>query len=493
MAGIEPENIEGSDQFAQLTTGLGGDLSQILLAEAIVPGSEPSYQLCKMLYTSHFLGQKMTENPILLAQSQEREITVPGGPEERLIHAFKKEWRTIGGIGADNIIKNVMTLSRIYGIASLGIGDRQHKSSEPLDIDEISNLDLFFSAFDPLNTAGSLILTLDPNSPDFLKPRTIRVAGQEWHPSRTVVMMNEHPIYLSFTNAAFGFVGRSVFQRALYPLKSAIISMVADQLIQQKLALLIWKAKSPSSAISNRMMTFFGWKRQNLKAGVNGQVLQIGVEEDVASLNFQNAEGAGRFTRENILKNIATAAGMPARMLDQETLVSGFGEGSEDAKAIARYIDRVRLDMTPLYDRMDDIVMRRAWSPDFYEGIKKDHPEFRNVPYTTAFQQWKNNFQAIFPNLLTEPDSEKAKVADIKFKSTVAMVEVLAPLLDPENKAALVAWASDQASEQKELFTSPLVIDEQKLAEWQPPMAQEGALEREGERMPRPKPFQYST
>lgn len=488
------ETAESGNAFAQLgVTNLGSGLVDILLADSIVPGSPPSYSTCKTLYSFHPLGQKIAEGPITMAQSQDREITIPGAPESRLIDAFRREWRALGTVGADALIKQTMTLARVYGIASLGIGDRKRKPSEPLKLDELHDADLYFNIWDPLNTAGSLVLNQDPNAPDFQKPTTIRVAGQEWHPSRSVVMMNEQPVYIEFTPSAFGFVGRSVYQRALFPLKSYINSLIADDMVMKKIALLIWKAKSPSSAINNRMMQMFSFKRQNLQSAVNGNVLTIGHEEDINSLNFQNLEGAGRFTRENILKNIAVAAGgMPAAMLHMETLTEGFGEGTEDAKQIARFIDRIRIEMQPLYASMDTIVQRRAWTPGFYEGIQREYPEYRKVLFESAFYEWRNAFRAAWPNLLVEPDSEKVQVDKVRFEAVVGMIEVLAPLVvDPENRATLAQWAADQANDRKELFSSPLLLDEEAMREYRPPMPPAGNAETKRE--PEPRAFSYET
>lgn len=490
MSGFQGANTaEGGNQFAQLsaTSALGSDLTRLLLADDIQPGSPPSYETCRTIYVSHPLGAKLAEVPVNMAQSQDREITVPGAPESRLIPAFEREWQNIGRVGADTLINNTMRLARVYGIASLVMGDLQSKSSDPIEWTKLHERDLFFNVLDPLNTAGSLVLNQDPNAPDYQKPKVLRAGGKDWHMSRAVVQMNEQPIYIQFTDSAFGFVGRSVYQRALYPLKSFIQSMVTDQTVTQKIGLLIWKAKSPGSAINNRMMSIFGWKRQQLQGGVTGNVLTIGETEAVESLNFQNLEGAGRLTRENILKNIAMAAGMPARLIDQETMASGLSDGTEDAKQIARYIDRVRVEMQPLYTFMDDVVQRRAWSPEFYKGIQKDYPEYKSVPYETAFYQWKNAFTAAWPNLLVEPDSEKAKTEEIRFKSAVAIVEVLAPLLDPENKARVISWMADEVSNRKELFSAPLVIDEDALAAYEPPAV--GDEERE----PEPRPFSAET
>ena len=491
MSGFGTDTTEGGVGFTSIGTNLGSGLSSILLAEEIIPGSQPSYQLCKEIFLAHILGGKLAETPVNMAQSQEREISVPGAPESRLIPAFKRAWKALGKVGADQIIKNTVVLSRVYGIASVGVGERGADVSAALDLDRIADADLYFNVFDPLNTAGSLVLEQDPNSPDFLKPRAIRVGSHTWHPSRTCVMLNEQPVYISFTSSAFGFVGRSVYQRALYPLKSMIQSTITDQYVTLKCGLLIAKMKPGGSIINSRMMSMFGAKRSQLKGGVTGNVLSIGHEEAIESLNFQNLEGPARMARENILKNIATAAGMPAKMLDQETLVSGFGEGAEDAKQIARYIDRMRIEMQPIYSFFDDIVMRRAWSESFYETLKKDYPEYKKVPYLTAFMQWKNSFEANWPNLLAEPDSEKAKVQDIKFKSAIATIEVMAPLAGPKNKAELMRWLRDQVNESEELFASKLILDDEELDNPPEPMAmaENAATAGEEDKEHQPRPF----
>ena len=64
-----------------------------------------------------------------------------------------------------------------------------------------------FNCFDPLNTAGSLVLNQNPNEIDFQKVKGIIVNGRAYHRTRTVVIMNEDPIYISFTGSAFGVIG----------------------------------------------------------------------------------------------------------------------------------------------------------------------------------------------------------------------------------------------------------------------------------------------
>ena len=486
MSGFQGANtVEGGVGYTELelTARLNSALISLLSADDIVPGSSMGYQLAKEIYVSHPLGAKMAEAPINMAQSQPREITIPRGPESRLIPAFQGEWKALGGIGGDPLAHNTMRTSRIYGISSLVVGDRGGDPAKPLPLDKLYSADLYFNVLDPLNTAGSLVLDQDPNSPDFQKPRALRVGNQIYHPSRSVIVMNEHPIYIDFTNSAFGFVGRSVYQRALYPMKTFLQTMITDQWVTQKVALLIWKAKAPGSTINNRIMQFFGWKRQQLKAGMTGNVLTIGETEDIASLNFQNLEGPATMARNNALKNIAMAAQMPAKLLEQEEMIGGMAEGTEDAKQIARYIDRVRIEMNPIYSFLDQIVQRRAWSPDFYKTIQRDYPEYKKIPYETAFYQWSNSFTATWPNLLAEPDSEKMKAEEMRFKCVVALLESLSPIMDPVNRASVVAWAADEINSRRELFSSTLVIDEDVLAAYSPPQADVGQ-DKEREPMP---------
>lgn len=474
MSNFDP----GSDNSAQaqlgLSSGLPSALMELLASDDIQPGSAPSYQVAKTIYSYHPLGAKMAEGPIDLAQSQERDITIPGAPEEDLLEAFKKEWHATGGVGADSLIKSCMALSRVYGVASLACISPDVDPSTPLELDKLYESDLYFNVLDPLNTAGSLVLNQNPNAIDFQKPQYIQAGGKSYHPSRTAIVLNEQPVYIEWTNSAFGYVGRSVYQRALYPLKSYVLSMITDNSVTEKAGLLVAKLKTPGAIIDQRTRSFFSFKRQQIKGGKTGNVLQIGVDEAVESLDLKNLKDAAEFARNNILKNIATAAKMPASLVNQETLAEGFGEGSEDAKQIARYIDGVRNEMQPIYVWMDNIVMRRAWNPKFYETLQSKYKELANVPYETAFYQWKNAFKAVWPNLLEEPDSEKVKVDDTITKAAIAAFEVLVPTLDPENKARAAMWLADVLNSRNFMFSQLLDLDEEAIASYEPPTPEFG-------------------
>src|SRR5262249_30514650 len=158
----------------------------------------------------------------------------------------------------------------------------------PVDYETIWQKKVTFNVLDPLNTAGSLVLNQDPNSFDFLKPADVSVGGRPYHRSRIVVVMNEEPIYIAYTSSAFGFVGRSVFQRALFPLKSFVQSMITDNLVSVKAGVIVAKMATPTSAIDGVLDALFAQKRQIVKEAAVGNVISIGTDENIESLNLVN-------------------------------------------------------------------------------------------------------------------------------------------------------------------------------------------------------------
>jgi hypothetical protein len=469
---------------------LGASLKSLLMCDEIQPGAPASYQLCKVIYTFHPLGAKIAEEPIRVAQSQPREISIPAMPgiEQQLLAQWDKQWISDG---ADKHIFNTAILSRVYGIASLCVVSDDIKPHEALPLDKLSKIEISFNELDPLNTAGSLVLNQRPNATDFQKVDGISVNGVPYHRTRAVVMMNESPIYIEYTPSGFGYVGRSAYQRALLPLKSFIQSMITDDMVIRKAGIIILILKGAGSIIDKAMMMFGALKRAIMKQAQTDNVISIDKDEDAKAIDLTNVDGAHESARAHVLQNIAASVPMPARMLNHETFAEGFGEGTEDAKAEARYIDRIRTDLQPLYAFMDPIIQRRAFNEDFYKTIQHDFPEeYGAMPYQTWLYKILNSFKAKWPNLLTEPDSEKIGVEDVRFRAVLAGAEMLLPIADPENKAKIVAWLQDVFNNQKLLFGTRLELDFDALANYVPPQQEiemEGAKQKnlEGSYKPR--------
>jgi len=445
---------------------VGNALSNLLMYDELAPGDEISYQSCKAIFSYHPLGSKMAELPVSMAMSQRREITVPGSPEKMIVDAFMREW---DALQADKHIANVKTLSRIYGVASIIYGAEGVPTDRPIDPKTLAGLDIYFNDLDPLNTAGSLVLNQNPNSPDFQKHAAITVAGQAYHRSRSCTILNENPLYIEYTNSAFGFVGRSVYQRAFFPLKSFIQSMITDDLVTKKAGVLVAKMRQSGSVVDRTMQVFQGIKRNLLKEAKTTNVIGIGIDESVETLDMRNADTAMTVARKNILENIAAASKMPAKLLNSESFAEGFGEGTEDAKDIVRFLNGLRIEMQPLYDFFDPIVMHRAWSPEFYESVKNAYPEYKKIGYTQAFYAWKNAFKAVWPNLIEEAPGEASKEDKVKLDAAVAIFEALMPQMDPDNKINLMDWFASNIGEYTNIFPHPLVLDMDALKNYEPP------------------------
>lgn len=441
-----------------------------MVVDEIIPGTAPGYETCKTLYSYHPLGRKMVELPLEKAFSQPRKISF-SDPQitiaEELIRRYEKEWAKIGGLGGNTIIFRIAVISRIYGVGSLLCGTRGEDPDSPMDFDTLHKQDLYFSMLDPLNTAGSLVLQQDPTAPDFLQPQQIWAAGKNLSTTRTAVLIHEQPIWIEWTDSAFGFIGRSVYQRALFPLRSYILSMVADNEIQRKLMLLIAKMNSPGSILDKATLNFFGLRRSKLKDSATGNVLSIGVDEAIESLNLEHTDKGGTYARNNIIRNIAAASGMPAILLLDERLADGLSEGREDSKEIGIYIDSIRQSLQGIFAFMDKIVMRRAWNPEWYQTyVQSIYPEYRGLNYEAAFFQWSDAFEATWPSLYQPTEAEQLESECKKVDVAIKVYESLSKDADPENKAALMSWLQDVVQSAPLFSSTDMELDPDALVQW---------------------------
>ena len=449
-------------------TGLPSPLMEFLQAEAIEPGSPVGYQTCKAIFEFHPLAAKIIEKPIVLALSKPRILAMDMHPKDMLIKAFQDEWDSLE---ATNIIRDVTFLKRVYGVAAVIYGAEGVPTDQPIDPWTLPDLDIYFNKLDPLNLAGSTVTNQNPNAPDFQKPKTfITAAGQPYHPSRSCIVFNNTPIYLAYQSSGFGFTGRSVFQRALYPLKSFVQSMVTDDLVTFKAGLLVIKQKQSGSIVNRLMQVGAGIKRSMLQQGVTGNVLSIDVDEDIESIDLNNTDTAMTTARDNIVANIAAATETPAILLKDEAFTNAFAEGTEDSKAIAQYVTGLRNDMRSLFTFFDKIVMHRAWTKQFYEAVQAKYPEmYAGKTYEEAFYEWKDAFRPLWENLIEETPSEKVKTEEVKLKGITEMLRTILPVINPENRAIAIQWAQDNLSEMPDMFKSTMQLDIDAIADYEPP------------------------
>lgn len=455
-------NVQGSN--------VGQALLQLIQSDDIAVGDGPGYELCKNIYLHHPLGAKIASKPIEIAQSEKRDISVNGAgtASDKVRDEFEKKWKSMNG---DGLISNIMTLSRVYGAAAIALLEEGVENRKPVDLKNLYKKNISFNVYDPLNIAGGLQLSQDPLSMNFLHVMNIAVSGDAFHRSRARVMMNEDPIYISWTSSSYGYAGRSVYQRALLPLKSFVQTMITDDMVSRKAGIIVAKIKQVGSIINQRMRTMFGFKRDVVKEAETENVISISTEEDIQSIDLKNISEPFKLARMNIIENIASAVPMPAQMLTEESFGASFHEGSEDARAQARFVRRMQERMDPLYDWLDIIIMRLAWTPEFFYTIQAEYPEeFKETEFEDFFWRCSNSYKAMWPSMLKEPDSELAKVDKIKLEAITQLAQVLLPNIPKEEKAKVIMWICDQFNELKMLFAgNKLELDFEAIANFEDP------------------------
>ena len=437
--------------------GLGSNspLSVILQAQDIIPGDEPSYQVCKAIYTSHPLGKKIIDSPIVKAMHRPRELSVSNMPPE-IVDRFNEIWNKLE---VDAVIADCARLARIYGISSIAIMPEDGKKpDEPLLKEDLWSGNIKFNVFDPLNTAGSMVGILDPNNPDFLKYSTIAVAGVPYAKNRTHIQLYEAPVYLSYTSSAYGYVGRSAFNRALYPLQSYVQSMITDHIYMLKAGVLVAKINQPGSIIDKIQQTAQNIRLNILKIAKVGNTVSIKPDEAIESLDLKNLEY--QEPRRNILENIALSLDMPTQFLTSDRLSQGFGEGKEDSRILAGFIESIRQEMAPIYKFMDSIIQRVAWNPDFFLAIQsKEKDQLGGLSYDEFFFRCQRDFKALWPDALEPDRKEKAEYQTAQYECLQKVYETLDPICSGDNRVNLSVWFVDNANSLKELIPNELNLD----------------------------------
>ena len=434
---------------------LPSGLLDILGADQIVPGSQPSYALCKQLWALHPLAGKIVEKPISLALGQKRKINVPCAIEDRLVKAFEKEWKALK---ATRQIRDLAHISRVYGVGALVFGGPNIATTDVIEGKDLYKIpDLYFNLLDPLNTSGSMVTNQNPNAPDFQKQVVqITAAGQPYHQSRTITLFNGTPIYLDYQGSSFSFSGRSVFLRALYPMKSFIQTMIVNDMVSLKAGLMIAKMKQGGSVLNRMMEKASAWKRNLLQEGRTNNVLTIDIDESIETIDLTNVDGPMTAARDNIISDVAAATDTPAILLKDESFAKGLASGDQDMLAVVQHIDNIREELEPAHEFFDRIVMHRAWNPEFYAALQKEIPDLAGKSYDAWFFEVRDLFVAEWPSLLQEPKFEIVKRNAEKLKAMTDVLKALLPALDPANKARLVDWFVQAVNDMTEIFSGEM-------------------------------------
>jgi hypothetical protein len=243
-------------------------------------------------------------------------------------------------------------------------------------------------------------------------------------------------------------------------LAAFLVSMEVDALVLKKSGVLVAKTK-PVGAAANRASHW--WQRKkasDVKRSLNGNVLAIETDEDISTLNMANTADAMTTARNNVISNIATALDAPAVILQNDVLTNGFGEGKEDSKVIANFVERYRNEIEHIFEFMIPRIQELAWTEEWYASFVMANPSYASISFQSATNHWRNNFEYKWPNYLTEPDKEKREGQERIFNAYKTLYETLqAGVQNPETRRALAQSIVDLTNNDDMAQLLPQPID----------------------------------
>ena len=256
-------------------------------------------------------------------------------------------------------------------------------------------------------------------------------------------------------------------------MKSYIGTMTANDMVSQKAGVLVAKTAQNGSVLSGIMAAATKVKREIIKIARNGGVISIGDKDEVESLNLQNIDGALNASRDNIISDIASGSDVPSILIKEEAFSKGWGEGSEDSKAVSQYIDGVRQQIEPVMDYFEKLVQYIAWSEDFFNSLKNDFPDIITDDYQKTFFMWRREFTAKWQELVEESPDKRRESDSKVIQQATALYTALSQNLDPENRATAADWLTSIVNATQTYGDVPLIIDKEALANYIPPPPQE--------------------
>lgn len=366
-----------------------------------------TYIECRDIYRYWPLGRRMVSALPNFAMSAQRTFLVKNAPPE--VNDRLKEFSI--DLQIDNVIKQCVIYSRIYGLASIYVAqDKEYNNA--ITYENIQKKNFKFNVLDPLSLGGSIQIDNNPLSPTFNEPINITIQNKKIHISRVKIIYNDMPLYYKFNPSSFSFSGPSIYQNMTLLIRTWNRAVIALQRLSSKAAAMIKTTKESGN------VTGF-----NLKAINNNLSLIRAIENDgIASirsgdsLEFFSLTGVQEV--DTILNQLNTALMMaltdtPSGILLDKNLSVGLNDGTEDMKAILMAVDNFRLNvLSPLYNFIDKFLCYKAFSKDFILSIINKYPDmYRDKTINEVLQEWLQNYNFEWGELYPQNENEKVDIA----------------------------------------------------------------------------------
>ena len=386
-----------------------------LSAYGLEQNSEPTYQDCKNIYTSHSLGKRLVNSIVEFSLSTQRKIVIQDAPQE-VVNRYNK---TLKDYKIDKLVKKVACLNRVYGMSALYVStSKKDDDYQNLKRSDVMDNQIYFKALDPYNFA--IDINQNALSPLFLEASNPRVQNTKVGGKRIFVNFNGDPIYLDFTQSALNFAGRSVYQNMYRFLRTWSLLFVALERIALKASSILITKEGGNNSSDSKSLEVAMRSAELVKQMEQGQVAFLLNGEHAEFFNLNGASEIGAMISELKMGLAIALDDTPASILLDKELSNGLSEGSEDMKAVIMKVNTFRsLYIDPIYEFLDSYLFYKAWDDAFIKDFLKkgsNTASYEGLSLQEIRRIWIESFsyvwESVYPKTPDEETKEKNDVLD---------------------------------------------------------------------------------
>lgn len=410
-----------------------------------------SYQECKDIYTHWPLGKRIANALPTFAMSAPRIVkfgNLPPCIEEHFNNVCLK-------YRVDDIVKQTAVYARVFGMAALYVAHSSDNFSDPLTYDDLKKGDIKFNVLDPLQINGAEI-SQNPLSYNYQEVKSIRVNGVDVSAKRILAILNDTPFYLRWIPSNYNWGAPSVYQNMYGLIKSWNRCVIALERMATKAGSIIVKSRD-SAVLSSAAVLAAQKTLQLIRDMQNDGAAQVEKDADIEFFNLTGVDVVDSIISQMNQLILMALSDTPSAILLDKDLAQGFGEGSEDMKALLMAVDSFRSQiLRPLYDFIDRYILAVAFTKAELTNIWREHSEdLKELEISNVSELREEIFkQYMFEwgNLYPETEATKLDNATKKLQNYQALQQLGANIADIE-----------MLVNNDDLFSEPITFEEKNL------------------------------
>lgn len=349
----------------------------------VLRANKLSRNACMVIYTQHPLGEILADYWVKMGF-----LTLPKIKFETYGKVLDKPMANqVKRSGLVRSVKTSLSYSNVFGEAALysvqeylDTDDIRNNVSTPITLKDTKDAIRFeFKSVDPLMEQGST--NLDPLNISYMQTEKVYIGGVEYSPSRYRVVKRGIPLYLSYTNEAFKFTGRSVYHNCFPTLLGYATLIIALLRMGEQASSMVFKLSETSrgKALDKATTATVEALKQRIEKfneSDNFDILPIFNDEDIGYLTSgQHFEGYKEILNA-LVSSISTSTQVDKKYLLGETYASVMSEGSNDLDLLKFNIQGYREEVIePLLEWGASLLIPRLCKTDLIKQLIEEYPE----------------------------------------------------------------------------------------------------------------------